>query len=153
LVEIGLVPCYHINYSMPGSRIPDCAWRILKLSGISLPGMIGFIIRIFGNSVALFVANYFVSGFVVNGGWKEYLLAGALLGLLNFTVKPVLKLISMPIIILTLGLFTLVINGLLLWTVDYIFDFIYIRDTMTLLYAVVVITIVNLFISVTAKAI
>jgi len=103
--------------------------------------------------LALYAANYFVPGFGVSGSWKEYLLAGAFLGLLNLVVKPILKLISMPIIILTLGLFTLVINGLLLWTVDYIFDFVSIKDTTALLYAVVVITIVNLFMSVTAKAI
>src|SRR3989344_7128744 len=115
--------------------------------------MIGFLIRILGNSLALYLAYYFVPGFVVNGGWKEYFLAGAFLALLNLTVKPILKAISMPLIILTLGLFTLVINGLLLWTVDYIFDFVSIRDVTTLLYAVVVATIVNLIISVTAKAV
>ena len=115
--------------------------------------MIGFIIRILGNSLALYVANYFVPGFIVSGSWKEYLLAGAFLGLLTLTVKPVLKLIAMPIIILTLGLFTLVINGLLLWAVDYMCDFVSIRDTTALLYAVIVITIVNLFISATAKAV
>ena len=113
--------------------------------------MISFIIRILGNSLALYTANYLVPGFIVNGSWKEYLLAGAFLGLLNLIVKPVLKMISMPIIILTLGLFTLVINGLLLWTVDYIFSFVSIKDVATLLYAVIVVTIVNLFISITAK--
>ena len=115
--------------------------------------MISFIIRILGNSLALYVAYYFVPGFVVNGSWKEYLLAGAFLGLLNLIVKPILKAISMPLIILTLGLFTLVINGLLLWTVDYIFDFISIRDTATLLYAIIIITVVNLFVSASAKAV
>ncbi len=115
--------------------------------------MIGFIIRILGNSLALYAANYFVPGFVVSGNWKQYLLAGAFLGLLNLVVKPVLKMISMPIIILTLGLFTLVINGLLLWTVGYMFSFVSIRDVTALLYAVVVVTLVNLIISVAAKAI
>lgn len=114
--------------------------------------MISFIIRILGNSLALYVAYYFVPGFIVNGSWKEYLLAGLFLGLLNLIVKPVLKMISMPFIILTLGLFTLVINGLLLWTVDYMFDFISISDITALLYATVIITIVNLFVSATAKA-
>ena len=115
--------------------------------------MIGFVIRILGNSLALYVAYYFVPGFIISGGWKEYLLAGALLGLLNLVVKPVLKMISMPIIILTLGLFTLVINGLLLWTVDYIFDFVAIKDITALLYAVLIVTIVNLFVSTTTKTI
>lgn len=115
--------------------------------------MISFIIRTLGNSLALYAAYYFVPGFVVNGSWKEYLLASALLGLLNLIIKPVLKAISMPLIILTLGLFTLVINGLLLWTVDYIFDFMAIRDVTALLYAVVIISIVNLFVSAGTKAI
>jgi putative membrane protein len=115
--------------------------------------MIGFIIRILGNSLALYMAYYFVPGFIVSGSWKEYLLAGAFLGLLNLIVRPILKLISMPLIILTLGLFTLVINGLLLWTVDYMFDFVSIRDVTTLLYAVVVVTVVNLLISTTTKTI
>ena len=115
--------------------------------------MIGFVIRILGNSLALYAANYLVPGFTVNGSWKEYLLAGAFLGLLNLIVKPILKAISMPIIILTLGLFILVINGLLLWTVDYIFDFVSIKDVTALLYAVIVVAIVNLIISMTAKAV
>jgi len=115
--------------------------------------MISFIIRILGNSLALYVAYYFVPGFVISGGWKEYLMAGAFLGLLNLVVRPVLKAISMPLIILTLGLFTLVINGLILWTVDYIFDFMAIRDVTALLYAVVIISIVNLFVSAGTKAI
>ena len=114
--------------------------------------MIGFIIRVFGNSLALYTAYYFVPGFVVSGSWKEYLIAGTFLGLLNLIVRPVLKMISMPFIILTLGLFTLIINGLLLWTVDYIFEFMSIKDLTALLYAVIIITIVNLFVSISAKA-
>ncbi len=115
--------------------------------------MISFIIRILGNSLAIYTAYYLIPGFAVNGGWKEYLLAGTFLGLLNLTVRPVLKTISMPLIILTLGLFTLVINGLILWTVDYIFDFISIQDTITLLYGVVIVSIVNIFVSSITKTI
>ncbi len=115
--------------------------------------MVSFIIRILGNSLALYVANLLVPGFIVSGGWKEYLLAGMVLGALNLIVKPVLKAISMPLIILTLGLFTLVINGLLLWTVDYIFDFVSINSLATLLYAAVIVSIVNIFVSRTTKLI
>ena len=113
--------------------------------------MISFIIRILGNSLALYAAYYLVPGFNISGSWKQFLLAGMFLGLLNLIVKPLLKAISMPLIILTLGLFTLVINGLLLCTVDYILDFVSIRDTTALLYAVVIVAIVNLAVSVTAK--
>ncbi len=114
--------------------------------------MVSFIVRIFGNILALYAAFWFVPGFSFTGGIKEYAIAGIVLGLLNMTVKPVIKLISMPFIILTLGLFTIVINALLLWLVDYIFDFIAIRDIYTLLWATVVVAFVNLIISGIVKA-
>ena len=113
--------------------------------------MIRFIIRILGNSLALYVATWFVAGFNFTGGVKEYAIAGALLGLLNMVIKPILKLISMPVIILTLGLFTIVINALLLWLVDYIFDFIAISDIASLIWARIVISIVNMLLSVISK--
>ena len=85
--------------------------------------MTGFAIRILGNSLAFYIANLLVPGFVVNGGLKEYLIAGILLGFFNMLVRPLLKLISMPLIILSLGLFTLVINGLILWLFGFFFFF------------------------------
>ena len=115
--------------------------------------MVGFIIRILGNSLALYAAAYWVPGFVVNGGIREYLLAGVVLGILNFAIRPVLKLITMPLIILTLGLWTIVINALLLWAVDYAFDFMSIQDLTALVWAVIIISIVNLFVSATSKVI
>lgn len=115
--------------------------------------MIGFAIRILGNALAFYIANMLVSGFVVNGGLKEYLIAGILLGFLNLLVRPLLKLVAMPLIILSLGLFTLVINGLILWTIDYIFEFITIENLMALLWAVIIIGIVNLIVSAAAKKI
>jgi len=113
--------------------------------------MVGFILRILGNSVALYVASWFVAGFNFSGGLREYTIAGAVFGLLNMIVKPVLKLISMPIIILTLGLFTLVINALLLRLVDYIFDFIIISDIYVLVWATIIVGIVNIIISAFSK--
>ncbi|MDP3697902.1 MAG: phage holin family protein [Candidatus Taylorbacteria bacterium] len=115
--------------------------------------MVGFILRILGNSVALYAASWVVAGFEFSGGLKEYAMAGVMLGLLNMLVKPVLKLISMPVIILTLGLFTLVINALLLWLVDYIFDFMAISDIYALLWATIVVGLVNMIISGLTKAI
>lgn len=115
--------------------------------------MIVFIVRILGNALALYAASWFVAGFSFTGGIKEYAIAGAVLGLLNLIVKPVIKMISLPVIILTLGLFTIVINALLLWLVDYIFDFIEISDIMALVWATVVVVIVNMLISGLTKAI
>ncbi|MDP3792955.1 MAG: phage holin family protein [bacterium] len=113
--------------------------------------MISFVLRILGNSVALYAASWFVAGFSFTGGIKEYAIAGAVLGLLNMTIRPILKFISTPFIILTFGLFTLVINALLLWLVDYIFDFIIISDIVTLVWATIIVSIVNMITSALIK--
>jgi len=113
--------------------------------------MVGFIIRILGNSLALYVAYLLVPGFILRGGPKEYLMAGLLLGLLNIIVKPVLKVVTLPIIILTLGLFILILDAVMLWAVDYIFDFVIIQGVWALAWATIIVGIVNLFISKTAK--
>ncbi len=115
--------------------------------------MIGFLIRILGNSIALYAAYYFVTGFIINGGIKEFLLAGILLGLLNKIVKPPIKLLTMPLIILTLGLFLVVINALMLWLVDYAFDFVIIESVTALVWATIITAIVNAVINLFSKII
>lgn len=77
--------------------------------------MLRFIVRILGNALAISLTAYFVKGFSFSKDWKLLLLAGLILALFNAILKPILKLISAPLIILTLGLFTLVINMALLW--------------------------------------
>jgi putative membrane protein len=72
------------------------------------------ILSIVGNAVAL-LATTVVSGITFTGGWVELLLAGALFGLLNFFVRPLAILLSLPALILSLGLFYFVLNALLLW--------------------------------------
>jgi putative membrane protein len=49
--------------------------------------------------------------------WIAYLIAGTLLGLVNITVKPILKIVALPFTIITLGLFSFVINAAALWIV------------------------------------
>ena len=113
--------------------------------------MIGFIVRILGNGLALYAASWFVAGFSFTGGIKEYVIAGVVLGLLNMIIKPIVKFIAFPLIILTLGLFIIAINALLLWLVDYIFDFITISDMMSLVWATIIIAVVNMIISALTK--
>lgn len=66
-------------------------------------------------SVSLFVAAWLVPGIRVEGNaWIIFAVMAAVLGFVNAIVRPVLKLLSCPLIILTLGLFVLVINGITL---------------------------------------
>jgi putative membrane protein len=102
--------------------------------------------------VALYAAFYLVPGFTVTGSWEQYLIAGFILALLNLLVRPVLKLISFPLIILTLGLFTFVINMLILWLLDYLVAFVTIESLFALVLATIIVSIVNLIFSLIAKA-
>jgi putative membrane protein len=74
------------------------------------------LIRWIITSLALFVAAWLVPGIVVEGnGWGVYAAMAVILGLVNAIVRPLLKLLTCPLIILTLGIFVLVINGFALW--------------------------------------
>jgi putative membrane protein len=67
-------------------------------------------------SFSLFIAAWLVPGIRVEGNaWGVYAVMAVILGLINAIIRPILKLLSLPIIILTLGLFLLVINGITLW--------------------------------------
>nr|HID13103.1 phage holin family protein [Anaerolineae bacterium] len=67
-------------------------------------------------SLSLFTAAWLVPGIRVEGdAWIVYAVMAVILGLVNAIVRPVLKFLACPLIILTLGLFILVINGLTLW--------------------------------------
>ena len=67
-------------------------------------------------SLALFVAALLVPGIRVEGtAWIVYAVVAIILGLINAVVRPLLKLLTCPLIILTLGLFVLVVNGIALW--------------------------------------
>jgi putative membrane protein len=75
----------------------------------------GFIIRTLVNAVALWVATQVVSGVEYQGEWLPFLGLAVLFGVVNAFVAPLAKILTFPLIILTLGLFLLVINGLMLW--------------------------------------
>lgn len=72
-----------------------------------------FALRILVNAAALWVATIFVHE-IHAGGPASLLAVAVVFGLVNAFVRPLLKLLSCPIIFLTLGLFTLVINALML---------------------------------------
>jgi putative membrane protein len=80
------------------------------------------IIRWLITVVALVIAAFVVPGISVDGGsaWIAYAVMAVVLGLVNAIVRPVLKILTCPLRILTLGLFTLVINGVTLWLAGWI---------------------------------
>lgn len=79
-----------------------------------------FIIKWLITVASLFAAAWVVPGITVNGNaWVAFGVTALILGLVNMFVRPVLKLLSCSVIVLTLGLFLLVINALMLWLASY----------------------------------
>jgi putative membrane protein len=72
------------------------------------------VVRLFVNAVALWFAARLVNGIVLAGEFWPVLFVAAVFGLVNALLKPILVVLSLPFLILTLGLFTVVINSLLL---------------------------------------
>lgn len=75
----------------------------------------GFIFRVLVNAVALWAADALLPGISHEGGLTGLLLVAVIFGVLNAIIRPILALLTCPLQILTLGLFTLVLNaGMLL---------------------------------------
>ena len=68
------------------------------------------------NAMALIAVAYFLPGIKVDGFFAA-LLAALVLGLVNTLIRPILVVLTLPITIVTVGLFILVINGFLFWFV------------------------------------
>ena len=73
-----------------------------------------FLLRLLINAAALWVAIRFVDGLDHRGSMWSLLFVALVFGVLNASIRPVLQLLSLPLLILTLGLFMFVINALML---------------------------------------
>ena len=99
----------------PAGRELVCPkFRVLKrgecpLGSTVMSPLIRIAVALAINAAALGVANALFSGVRIHGWWA-YIIGAAVLGIANTVIKPVLALITLPLIILTLGLFLLVIN-------------------------------------------
>ena len=77
--------------------------------------MTKFILRLAINAIALYLAAFLLPGIALNGEPVSILWLALIFGLVNALFRPLLKFLTCPLIILTLGLFTLVINTFLFW--------------------------------------
>ena len=114
-----------------------------------------FILHILANAAALYITVYLLKGdFIVTGSWKGYIIAALIFGLLNGLVKPILKIVTLPVVFITAGLFTFVINMFLVWFAKYFlnvvqFDGVAIQVSggwVTYLYAGIILAIANMII-------
>lgn len=92
-------------------------------------------------SAAVVLAAYLVPGIVV-ASWGVALVAGLVLGFINMFIKPVLSLLTIPINIITLGLFGLVLNAILFWAAAYFVNGFTIANFMAALFGSIIVSIV-----------
>lgn len=79
--------------------------------------------RFLGTVLALLIATHYINGFVIESLYAAVIVA-VILGIINITLKPLVLLIALPLQILTLGLFTFVVNaGFLLFVASFIEGF------------------------------
>jgi putative membrane protein len=74
-----------------------------------------FFIRLLVNAAALWVATQLVPGVTYTGGPLPMLAVALVFGVMNAILRPIAIVLTFPILIVTLGLFTFVINGVMLW--------------------------------------
>jgi putative membrane protein len=81
-----------------------------------------FVLRVLVNAAALWVATRLVPGVSYDGGWLPFMGVAVVFGAINATIRPLAKILTFPLIIVTLGLFALVVNGLMLWLTSSLSD-------------------------------
>ena len=115
-----------------------------------------FLVRLLINAAALWVATQFVSGLAYTGSWSSLFLVALVFGVLNASVRPLLKLLTFPILILTLGLFTFVINAVMLLITGWISERLnlgfHVAGFWPAFWGGLVISIVSLFMSLVVKS-
>jgi putative membrane protein len=79
--------------------------------------MIGFVLRLAAGALGLWLASNIVPGIHIHG-FETLILAALLLGIVNAIVRPVVIFLTLPLTLVTLGLFLLVINAAMLWLVS-----------------------------------
>jgi putative membrane protein len=94
---------------------------------------------------SFWLAVKFVPGVAFTGEFKYLVIAGCVLGAINYFLKPMLRILTLPFRILTLGLFSWVINMAMVWTVDVIFPELIIPGLIPLFLTALIVWVVSFF--------
>lgn len=102
------------------------------------------------NIVALLVTAYLIPGFVV-ANLTAAAVAAVVIGIINTFIKPILQLITLPITFMTLGIFSIVLNILLLWAAAYITPGFEINGIVTAILGSIVLSLTSSFLGMLTK--
>jgi len=114
--------------------------------------LIGSIIfNVFLNAFAILTADYFVEGFEWRGNFLDLLVLALAFTALNFILKPILKLLLGPFIVLSFGVLVIVVNAILLYLLDLWSPLLIINGYAPLFWGTLIIGAVNILVSFGAK--
>jgi putative membrane protein len=108
------------------------------------------IFYIFSNGAAILATSYFLPKFF-NGDLTDLLKVAAMLTIINIFIKPILEFFSAPIIMLTFGFFTFIINVVIIYLLDFFSEVITIQSIKELIMATIIIGIVNLILGISVR--
>ena len=103
-----------------------------------------FLISILLNGLLVFLAARFTDGVYVES-YGVAVLTGMVLGLINYVVKPIATLLTLPITILTFGLFLIVINGAMVLLADAVLQGFEVRGMMSAIWFSLILFVLNFF--------
>jgi len=113
--------------------------------------MKNFVIRLFVNALALTVAAGIIDGIQMSGDFVDVILIAFVFGLLNALLKPILLFLSLPVLLLTLGLFALVVNALMLLLTARLLDNFAVSGFWTAVLGSIVISVVTMVLGAVLK--
>ncbi len=113
--------------------------------------IISFFLHIIANALAVLVAARFIPGVVYSYEPLTLIKIALILALINAILKPVLKLVLSPLILITLGFFTIVINIFLIWLVVYFVPELSINGISAYFWTMVIISFFNFIVSATSR--
>ena len=107
--------------------------------------------QVFSNVVILLAANNFIPNFSFQGNLLELLITALVLTAINIVIKPILKLVLTPLIIITFGLFIFLINSGLLLILDILIKPLRMQGIIPLLLGALLISLINFLVNAGAK--
>lgn len=124
---------------------------------MSMRLILSFVARVIANSMGILIAGYFVPGIIFNfkgnliDDLTNLVITGLALAIANAIIKPILKFITGPLIVLTMGLFLIIINIIILWLVDWFMPELTIVGVQAYFWGVIIISIINAIVTGVSK--
>jgi len=122
-------------------------WQII----VGILGIYLGINFVHGVSVEIPPEGIIFLGMKLTAQWQVIVLIGIVLGLVNFFIRPIFKIVTLPLRILTFGLFSFVINMLMIWLVDIFFPELVISGIVPLFWLTIIVWVLSFLLGLTGK--